>query len=140
MATTTAAMTLSSDLMTGALSASANSTLMKAGTTADGLDQMRMGYNKIPTGTSFDLLDATTAGIDKAAKVYICNESTDETYYVTIVIDAKTIGRLYGGDWMFIPWNQDDATHDLEVTATGGTNDITWICFHEGETLGTQAD
>ena len=137
---TTAAMTLSSDLMTGALSASANSTLMKAGTTADGLDQMRMGYNKIPTGTSFDLLDATTAGIDKAAKVYICNESTDETYYVTIVIDAKTIGRLYAGDRMFIPWNQDDATHDLEVTATNGTNNITWICFHEGETLGTQAD
>ena len=137
---TTAAMTLSSDLMTGALSASATTTMMKAGTTADGLDQMRMGYNKIPTGTSFDLLDATTAGIDKAAKVYICNESTDETYYVTIVIDAKSIGRLYGGDWMFIPWNQDDATHDLEVTATGGTNNITWICFHEGETLGTQAD
>ena len=137
---TTAAMTLSSDLMTGALSASANSTLMKAGTTADGLDQMRMGYNKIPTGTSFDLLDATTAGIDKAAKVYICNESTDETYYVTIVIDAKTIGRLYGGDWMFIPWNQDDATHDLEITATNGTNKITWMCFHEGETLTTQAD
>ena len=137
---TTAAMTLNSDLMTGALSASASTTMMKAGTSADGLDQMRMGYNKVPTGTSFDLLDATTAGIDKAAKVYICNESTDETYYVTIVIDAKTIGRLYGGDWMFIPWNQDDATHDLEVTATGGTNNITWICFHEGETLGTQAD
>ena len=137
---TTAAMSLSSDLMTGALNASGDTTLMKAGTTGDELDQMRMGYNKIPTGTSFDLLDATTAGIDKAAKVYICNESTDETYYVTIVIDAKTIGRLYGGDWMFIPWTQDDATHDLEVTATGGTNNITWICFHEGETLGTQAD
>ena len=137
---TTAAMTLSSDLMTGALSASASTTMMKAGTTADGLDQMRMGYNKIPTGTSFNLLDATTAGIDKAAKVYICNESTDETYYITVVIDAKSIGRLYGGDWMFIPWNQDDATHDLEVTATNGTNNITWICFHEGETLETQAD
>ena len=137
---TTAAMTLNSDLMTGSLSVSASTTCMKAGTTADGLDQMRMGYNKIPTGTSFNLLDATTAGIDKAAKVYICNESTDETYYVTIVIDAKTIGRLYGGDWMFIPWNQDDATHDLEVTATTGTNNITWICFHEGETLETQAD
>ena len=137
---TTAVMTLSSDLMTGALSASASTTCMKAGTTADGLDQMRMGYNKIPTGTSFNLLDATTAGIDKAAKVYICNESTDETYYVTIVIDAKTIGRLYAGDWMFIPCNQDDATHDLEVTATNGTNNITWICFHEGETLGTSAD
>ena len=129
---TTATMTLNSDLMTGNLSVSASTSMMKAGTSADELDQMRMGYNKIPTGTSFDLLDATAAGIDKAAKVYMCNESTDETYYVTIVIDAKTIGRLYGGDWMFIPWNQDDATHDLEITATGGTNNITWIAFHEG--------
>ena len=137
---TTCSMTLSSDLMTGSLSVAANTTLMKAGTTADDLDQMKMGYNKIPTGTSFDLLDATAGGIDKAAKVYICNESTDETYYVTIVIDAKTIGRLYGGDWMFIPWNQDDATHDLEITATGGTNNVTWIAFHEGETLTTSGD
>ena len=137
---TTATLQLNSNLMTGTLSASATTTCMKAGTTGDGLDQMRMGYNKVPTGTSFDLIDATAAGIDKAAKVYICNDSTDETYYVTIVIDAKTIGRLYGGDFMFIPWNQDDATHDLEITATGGTNNITWICFHEGETLATSAD
>ncbi len=115
---TTATMTLNSDLMTGNLSVSASTSMMKAGTSADELDQMRMGYNKIPTGTSFDLLDATAAGIDKATKVYMCNESTDETYYVTIVIDAKIIGRLYGGDWMFIPWNQDDATHDLEITAS----------------------
>jgi len=140
MATTTAAVTLTSDLMQDTLAVSTNTTLMKAGTTADGLDQARMGYNKIPTGTSFDLLDATTAGVDKAAKVYICNNSTDETYFVTIVIDAKTIGRLYAGDWMFIPWNQDDATNDLEVTATTGTNDITWMVFHEGETLPTQGD
>tara|TARA_R100001163_G_scaffold34588_1_gene26669 strand:+ start:419 stop:841 length:423 start_codon:yes stop_codon:yes gene_type:complete len=140
MATTTAAVTLSSDLMQDALSVTTETTLMKAGTTADGLDQVRMGYNKIPTGTSFDLLDATAAGIDKAAKVLIANDSTDETYYVTIVIDAKTIGRLYAGDWMFIPWNQDDATHDLEITATTGTNTITWMAFHEGETLPTQAD
>jgi len=113
---------------------------MKAGTTADGLDQVKMGYNKIPTGTSFDLLDATAAGVDKAAKVLIANESMDETYYVTIVIDAKPIGRLYAGDWMFIPWNQDDATHDLEITAVNGTNNVTWMAFHEGETLTTSAD
>jgi len=140
MATTTAAVTLTSDLLSDNMSVSTSTTCMKAGTTADGLDQVRMGYNKIATGTSFDLLDATTAGIDKAAKVLIANDSEDETYYVTIVIDARTIGRLYAGDWMFIPWNQDDATHDLEITATTGTNLITWMCFHEGETLGTQAD
>tara|TARA_R100000654_G_scaffold40908_2_gene67026 strand:+ start:1083 stop:1505 length:423 start_codon:yes stop_codon:yes gene_type:complete len=140
MATTTAAVTLTSDLMQDALAVSTDTTLMKAGTTADGLDQVKIGYNKIPTGTSFDLLDATTAGVDKAAKVYICNNSTDETYFVTIVIDAKTIGRLYAGDWMFIPWNQDDATHDIEVTASTGTNEITYMVFHEGETLPTSAD
>ena len=140
MATTTAAVTLTSDLLSDALSVTTDTTCMKAGTSADGLDQMRMGRNEIPTGTSFDLLDATTAGIDKANKVYIANLSTDETYYVTIVIDAKVIGRLYGGDWMFIPWNMDDATHDLEVTSTNGTNTIEWVKFHENETLATQAD
>jgi hypothetical protein len=140
MATTTAAVTLTSDLLSDALSVSTTTTCMKAGTTADGLDQMRMGRNEVPTGTSFDLLDATTAGIDKANKVYIANLSTDETYYVIVIIDAKVIGRLYGGDWMFIPWNMDDATHDLEVTAYVGTNTIEWVKFHENETLATQGD
>ena len=140
MATTTAAVTLTSDLLSGSLSVTGSSTLMKAGTSADGLDQMRMGYNEVPTGTSFDLLDATAAAVNKANKVYISNESTDASYYVIITIDAKPIGRLYGGDWMFIPWNCDDATHDLEIQSYTGTNTITWACFHEGETLGTSAD
>ena len=140
MPTTTAAVTLTSDLLSDAMSVSTSTTCMKAGTTADGLDQLRMGYNEIPTGTSFDLLDATASAVDKANKVLIANESTDETYYVIITIDAKVVGRLYAGDWMFIPWNCDDATHDLEVQAYTGTNNISWICFHEGETLGTSGD
>ena len=140
MATTTAAITLSSDLLSDSISVSTNTTCMKAGTTGDGLDEMRMGFTKVPTGTSFDLIDATAAHIDKANKVYICNNSTDETYYVIITIDAKVIGRLYANDFMFIPWNADDATHDIEVQAYGGTNDVMFMVFHEGETLATSAD
>ena len=140
MATTTAAVTLTSDLLSDALSVSTSTTCMKAGTTADGLDQIRMGYNEVPTGTSFDLLDATAAAVDKGNKIYICNESTDETYYIIVTIDAKPIGRLYGGDWMFMPWNCDDVTHDIEIQAYTGTNNVTWMCFHEGETLTTSAD
>ena len=145
MAETTAAVTLTSDLLSDSLSVTTDTTCMKAGTTSDGLDQIRMGKNEIPTGTSFDLLDATTAGIDKANKVYIANLSSDETYYVIITIDAKVLGRLYGGpnetgDWMFIPWNCDDATHDIEIQAYTGTNTIEWACFHENETLATSAD
>ena len=94
MATTTAAVTLTSDLLSDNISVTTDTTCMKGGTTADGLDQMDMGYIEIATGTNFDLLDADNAlNKDKANKVYIANESTDETYYVTITIDATVVGR-----------------------------------------------
>ena len=143
MATTTAAVTLTSDLLSDNMSVSASTICMKAGTTADGLDMMDYGYIDIVTGDQFDLLDADNpssspiAGImaNKANKVYIANHSTDETYYVTIMIDAQNVGRLYGGDWMFIPADFHDANADIEITASGGTNKICYALFHEGTTL-----
>ena len=136
MATTTAAVTLTSDLLSDNMSVSSTTTCMKAGTTADGLDQMKTGYVEIATGTNFDLFNADNAlNKDKANKVYICNESTDETYYVIITIDATVIGRLYAGDWMFIPWGAEDATADIEIQAYTGTNKISYAWFHEGKTL-----
>ena len=136
MATTTAAVTLSSDLLSDNISVTTDTTCVKGGTTADGLDQMDMGYIEIATGTNFDLLDADNAlNKDKANKVYIANESTDETYYVVITIDATVVGRLYAGDWMFIPWGAEDATADIEIRSYTGTNKISYAYFHEGRTL-----
>ena len=136
MATTTAAVTLSSDLLSDNISVTTDTTCVKGGTTADGLDQMDMGYIEIATGTNFDLLDADNAlNKDKANKVYIANESTDEPYYVVITIDATIIGRLYAGDWMFIPWGAEDATADIEIRSYTGTNKISYAYFHEGRTL-----
>ena len=136
MATTTAAVTLTSDLLSDNISVTTDTTCMKGGTTADGLDQMDMGYIEIATGTNFDLLDADNAlNKNKANKVYIANESTDETYYVIITIDATVVGRLYAGDWMFIPWGAEDANADIEITASTGTNKIEYALFHQGRTL-----
>ena len=143
MATTTAAINLTSDLLSDNMSITTDTTLMKAGTTSDGLTMMDMGYIEIVTGDQFDLLDADypsrspIAGImaNKANKVYICNESTDETYYVSIMIDAQDIGRLYAGDWMFIPWSAEDADADIEITSSTGTNKIVYMLFHEGRSL-----
>tara|TARA_B100001250_G_scaffold147274_1_gene126084 strand:+ start:1998 stop:2417 length:420 start_codon:yes stop_codon:yes gene_type:complete len=134
---TTATFNLSSDLLSSTTSVSTSSTLMKAGTTADGLDQMDFGYIEIPTGDQYDLFDANNSGLNnsKANKVYIANESTDETYYVTIMIDAQNVGRLYAGDWMFIPWGSLDQHDDIEITSSTGTNKITYALFHEGRTL-----
>ena len=139
MATTTAAITLTSDLMSDSISVSASSTLMKAGTTADGLDQMDYGVIEIPTGDQYDLICSTPTA-SKATKLYVKNHSIDETRYVSIMIDAQDIGRLYGGpggtgDWMFIPADFHDANADIEITSVGGTNKIEYVLFHEGTAL-----
>jgi len=136
MATTTAAVTLTSDLLSDAMSVSASTTCMKAGTTADGLDQMEYGYVDLPTGDEYDLI-ASTPTASKASKLYLKNHSTDETYYVAITQNAQAIGRLYGGDWMFIPADFHDAAADIAITANGGTNKICYALFHEGTALVT---
>ena len=134
MATTTAAVTLTSDLLSDNMSVSASTTCMKAGTTADGLDQMEYGYVDISSGTAYDIIGNTPTA-SKANKLYIKNHSTDETYFISIVLDAQAIGKLYGGDWMFIPADFHDANADVEITATGGTNKVCYALFHEGTTL-----
>jgi len=134
MATTTAAVTLTSDLLSDNMSVSASTTCMKAGTTADGLDQMEYGYVDLVTGDEFDLIGATPTAT-KASKLYLKNHSTDETYFIAITQNSQAIGRLYGGDWMFIPADFHDAAGDIAITANGGTNKICYALFHEGITL-----
>ena len=136
MATTTAAVTLTSDLLSDNMSVSASTTCMKAGTTADGLDQMEYGYLDLPTGDEYDLI-ATTPTATKASKLYLKNHSTDETYYIAITQNSQAIGKLYGGDWMFIPADFHDAAGDIAITANGGTNKICYALFHEGTVLVT---
>ena len=134
MATTTAAVTLSSDLMSANISVSASSTLMKAGTTADGLDQIEYSVVEIATGDEYDLI-ANTPTATKASKLYVKNHSIDETYFVAITQNTQAIGRLYGGDWMFIPADFHDAAADIAITSNGGTNKIEYALIHEGTTL-----
>ena len=123
MATTTAAVTLTSDLLSDNMSVSASTTCVKAGTTADGLDQMEYGYVNLVTGDEYDLIGATPTA-SKASKLYLKNHSTDETYFIAITQNSQAIGKLYGGDWMFIPADFHDAAGDIAITANGGTNKI----------------
>tara|TARA_B110000858_G_scaffold102297_1_gene117438 strand:+ start:525 stop:944 length:420 start_codon:yes stop_codon:yes gene_type:complete len=135
MATTTATITLSSaDLLGDNLSLSSTATLYDAGTTT-GLTQVKMGKAEIATGTNFDLLNATAAHADKANKIYIANKATNEDHYVVITIAAQVIGRLYAGDWMFMPWEAAAATQDIEIQAYEAAQHIEYALFHEGETL-----
>ncbi len=145
MPTTTATIALSSsDLLTDNLSLSSTMTLYQDGTTVTGLDEVTYSRHNIPTGTNFDLIPESAALTEDASYVYIANKSTDVTYYVIISINDEVIGRLYAGDWMFMPWDCDlsAAANDssIECQAYTGENIIEYALFHNGETLLTAAD
>jgi len=135
MATTTATITLASaDLLSDNLSLSATQTLHKAGTTT-GLDSIQYERLEVPTGDVYDIIDATAAGASKANKVYIANKHTDETKYIDVYIAALNIGRLYAGDWMFIPLEAAAATQDVGVEAISAAQVVEFALVHEGKTL-----
>ena len=146
MATTTATITLSSaDLLSDNLSLSATTTLNKGGTTATGLDQFRMERFKIATGTQFDLIEATTAASEDANYVYVCNKNTDDSHYVIISLYDVVVGRLYAGDWMFMPWDADTVAvgaggSAIEIEAAVAEATIEYCLFHNGETRNTSDD
>jgi hypothetical protein len=139
MATTTATITLASaDLLSDSLSLSSTTTLYDAGTTT-GLTQYETGRVVVPSSdTNSILIDATAAGNDKAARVYVANKNTDEAHYIVISMNGTTIGRLYSGDWMFIPWSQTDDSADVEVycpAALSTTCIVEYAVFHQGKTF-----
>ena len=142
MATTTVTFSLrSSDLIPSqVLSMTTSKRLLKAGSASDGVDQMDMGRVDIVTGTNFDLIDSTTLGTDKSNYIYIANLTTTESNYVVVSCKDHIIGRIYAGDFMWLPCNFDGATNDIEVQAYVGTATLEYAVFHEGRTLGTAAD
>ena len=145
MATTTATITLSSaDLLSDNLSLSATMNLYQHNTTATGLEEMNYHRLVIPTGTSFDLIEESAALTEDASYVYIINKNTDVTDYVKISINTEEIGRLYAGDWLFMPWDCDlsaaNVDSSIEIQAFTHEHIIEYALFHNGETLVTSAD
>tara|TARA_R100001163_G_C4990942_1_gene143565 strand:- start:177 stop:623 length:447 start_codon:yes stop_codon:yes gene_type:complete len=141
MATTTATLTLSSaDLLSDNLSLSATMNLYKGGTTATGLDQFRMERFILAPGTGqVDLIEATTAASEDANYVYLINKNTDPTHYAVVSIYDVVIGRLYAGDWMFMPWDADVVAlgaggSAIEVEAEVADITLEYCLFHNGET------
>ena len=142
---TTATLTLAStDIAGDPVNVSKVATLTKAGSTND-LDQSS-GLSRVHlrSTTNKVLLAANAEGDNLAAKVYIINKSTDASLYLTVTINAQTIGKLYGGDFMFIPWSQTDTSASIEVAATNWTSStgdipVEYALFHEDTDFLTNA-
>ena len=144
MATTATFTLTSADIAGDPVNVSKTTTCTKAGGTTD-LDQTT-GLNRVHlrNATNKVLLAANAEGDNLAAKVYIINKATDASLYLTVTINAQTVGKLYAGDWMFIPWSQTDTSAAVEVAATNwtaSTGDIPveYALFHEDTDFLTNA-
>lgn len=121
MATITAAITLSStDLTSDALSLSKTATLTKAGTTTGLTQTGGLGRKTTTSTTAYTLFDSTDTQFtdDKASKVYVLNTSSTATEHFIITIGTQVVGRIYAGDWAFIPWS---STADFKITPSEST-------------------
>ena len=137
MATTTATVSISSaDLMPGsALNISASSVLMKTGITT-GMELVEMGNAEVAQDYEAQLFADGPATDNGAYFIYVSNTTTeDTTYYIEYKIHETVIGRLYAGDWMFVPYNASDGDAEIEVKALNGINKIEYAMFKTAWTL-----
>ena len=140
MATTTATITLaSSDIADSSMSISNTATLTNVGTST-GVTKTT-GLQRIETSATTNLvvLDSGAtlyAGVTYAitkGKVFMQNLNArgDGSKFVTVLQGTVEIGRLYGGDWCFFPWD-GGAGNDIEITPSSSTDTtIEYIAFYE---------
>ena len=125
----TASITLTSaDIAGDPVNVSKTSTCYKADSTTP-LDQTN-GLQRLilTTNSAKEIYTAENAaaslGLNKAAKIFIRNASTVTTEYITVTINATVIGKLYAGQWLFMPWSQNDTAADIKVTASAAGKDM----------------
>ena len=121
MATVTATIGLTSrDISDNGLNISRSCTLTQAGIVTGITSTTGLSSKTYTSTNAAELIDYSEDDITgDAAKVYIKNTSSSSTQYVEVAIgDTSThveIARLYGGDWMYIPYT-GGAAADIVVT------------------------
>tara|TARA_R100000935_G_C2751594_1_gene129925 strand:- start:48 stop:512 length:465 start_codon:yes stop_codon:yes gene_type:complete len=154
MATINATINVSSaDLTSSPLALSKTMTMTKAGTSTGLEFTSGLVRRKLTAKTAIDLVTvgAQMYGTPTAAganKLYIKNTGSSSTDYVDIAIGSDnadageellattgnskiTLGKLFGGDWMLIPF-QGSANNDiLAIPSTAEVTTIEWMLFFE---------
>jgi|TARA_R110000824_G_scaffold101574_1_gene241248 hypothetical protein len=140
MATTTATINITSDILSYPITINKQMTMSKEANRAIGLDET--------TGLRTKKFTATTAAVivehdeltdDKAHKVYIRNASTSKANFFYVAYNAsaagattaETIGKLYGGDWMLMPYDGNVNITVASSTATE-TQYLEYMVFADG--------
>ena len=140
MARIDATINISSDILNNPITINKTMTMSKSANTSIGLDET--------TGLRTKKFTATTAAVivehdeltdDMAHKVYIRNASTSKANFFYVAYNAsaaaattaETIGKLYGGDWMLMPY---DGNTNITVASstTTETQYLEYMVFADG--------
>jgi len=126
MATTTAQLVLTStDLLSDSLSLSAIATLTTAGSSTGLTGTEGLGRKKTANTTEYTLFAAADYTDDKAHKVYLKNLSTTAAEYFEIQVAGTVVGRIYAGDWAFLPWSADSTGTNCDIDITPSASNMT---------------
>ena len=152
MATINATLSVSSDINSG-LTLNKSMTMTKAGTD-NGLEFTSGLVRRKLTATT--LIDLVTVGAQMygtptgsvANKLYVKNTGSSTTDYIDVAIgDSETdsgeellatggnskitLGRLYGGEWMLIPFEGSSNNDIIVAPSTAEATTIEWMLFFE---------
>jgi len=135
MATITANITLNTDITN--YSVSESMTMRKLGSTS-GLDNATgIALKKFTSTSAVTIVEQDEVTASKASKVYMRNSgsSKEDFFYVSIHVNSaaatgtETIGKLYGGDWMLIPY--EGATNLTVAPSTASDMTLEYGLFYE---------
>jgi len=126
MPTTTAEIVISNDIGSSSVSIQKTMTLHKEGSATLGMDTLISVRKVLASTDQVDLVAAATAGSTTHNFLYISNPSTDPSEFFTICLGDdpqaanadsvdEELGKLYGGDWMFIPWSAANTSSDIMI-------------------------
>ena len=139
MATTTATLTINSDIMSYPIRINKSMTMHKL-QSCNGLEETTgLRTKKFISTTAAVIVEHDELEDNKAHKLYIRNASTNKANFFYIAYhasaaaaatDGETIGKLYGGDWMLIPY--DGNSNITVASSTTDTQHLEYMVFADG--------
>ena len=138
MATINATISISSDISSYPTTINKTMTMKKAGSCV-GLDEtLGLRTKKFNSTTAAEIATLGDLTNDGAHKIYIRNASTSKENFFYVAYNAsaaaattdQTIGKLYGGDWMLMPYN---GSTDINVaSSTTEVQYLEYMVFADG--------
>ena len=139
MATITATINVTSDILSYPITINKEMTMSKSANPSVGLEETTgLRTKRFTDTTAAVIVEHDELTDDRAHKLYVRNASTDKTNYFFVAYNAsaaatattETIGKLYGGDWMLMPY--DGNTNITVASNTTETQYLEYMVFADG--------